>query len=100
MQISRHKRFVPHQSKNVYQQLVQIGTNKAPGPNSLSPLILKHCSLSGLVWAVTPLVLSRVSENAFVHWFGNNDNKGNLYVPICSSDWDDDDLSIADIEEE
>ena len=48
---------------------------------------------------MTRLVLSRVSKNALVHWFGNNEDESELYVPICLSDWDDD-ASTASIDEE
>lgn len=47
-------------------------------------------SLAGLVWAMTPLVLSlsRVNENQIVHWFGNFESVDDMYVPVHRSDWD------------
>ena len=44
-------------------------------------------SLCGLVWAFTPLVLARLTENLLVQWYGEfkDDNK---YVPIARSDWE------------
>ena len=41
----------------------------------------------GLVWAVTPLVLARLTENALVHWYGEFKDKDEKYVPISKSDW-------------
>ena len=34
-------------------------------------------------------MLSRVSENALVHWYCSYDDDDNMYVPIKLSDWDD-----------
>eukprot|EP00986_Skeletonema_menzelii_P018698 scaffold26680_cov210-Skeletonema_menzelii.AAC.2 len=45
-------------------------------------------SLCGLVWAVTPLVLARFTENALVHWYGEFKDEEDMYVPISISDWD------------
>lgn len=44
-------------------------------------------SLCGLVWAMTPLVLSRVTENALVQWFGRFDTEDEMYVPVNRADW-------------
>lgn len=44
-------------------------------------------SLCGLVWAFTPLVLARYTENSLVQWYGDFEG-GEKYVPISRSDWD------------
>ena len=58
-------------------------------------------SCTGLVWAFTPLILSRVTENGLVHWYGSNESKDDMYVPIKRSDWStsDDANNSTDVEE-
>lgn len=40
------------------------------------------------MWAVTPLVLARFTENALVHWYGEFNDEDDMYVPISMSDWE------------
>jgi len=61
-------------------------------------------SLCGLVWAFTPLVLARLTENALVQWYREINNKNDMYVPISRSDWeessDKDDSGVGEDEED
>ena len=55
-------------------------------------------SLCGLVWAVTPLVFARLSENALVQWYGMFEEKSDEYVAISRSDWDQESITLSNDE--
>ena len=56
--------------------------------------------LCGLVFAMTPLVLSCISKNLLVHWFASVEEGESKYVPMSRPDWDDKDLDEYELSDD